>query len=196
MSMAVKPGKSLLYHAIAKMRGDKLITTSMTTEEFMRMFKQTAWEHDLHAEMVRGPFGITEPVDVTARRLLRNEVPDEDRRIVLGTVVRRDLYMATRGAFADEMLDDNIYRVSLFSDGVDVLCLGLESVDSPIGGHYDSPDALPRWVQERLAVLMMTTATPPTVEVVGVGRRVSSHVYWVYAPDRPTGDPSACGSCV
>ena len=79
--------------------------------------------------------------------------------------------------------DDNVYRVVVFHDGVDVMCFGLASVDSHIDGHYDSPDDLPNWVKERLAVLMITTGTPPTTEVVGIGRRISNHVYWVYAPD-------------
>jgi hypothetical protein len=82
-----------------------------------------------------------------------------------------------------EMHDDNIYRVSVFPDGIDVMCFGLGSIDSDISGHYDRTDDLPNWVKERLAVLMITSGIPPTQEVAGVGRRISSHVYWVYAPE-------------
>ena len=78
--------------------------------------------------------------------------------------------------------DDNIYRVSIFPDGVDVVCLGLESVDSCLEGHYDRIDDLPNWVRERLALLNMIPLTLPTQEVEGVGRRISGHVYWVFAP--------------
>ena len=79
--------------------------------------------------------------------------------------------------------DDNIYRVGVFPDGIDIVCFGLESVDSQLEGHYDRVDDLPGWVKERLAVLNMLSITPPTNEVEGVGRRISAHVYWVFAPD-------------
>ena len=78
--------------------------------------------------------------------------------------------------------DDNIYRVSVCPDGVDVVCFGM-GVDTIHDGHYINVDVLPKWVQERLAVLMMMTHTPPTEEVEGVGRRISRDVYWVYKPD-------------
>jgi hypothetical protein len=79
------------------------------------------------------------------------------------------------------MNDDNIYRVSICTDGVDVVCFGL-GIDTVHDGHYINADVLPKWVQERLAVLMMMTYTPPTEEVEGVGRRISRDVYWVYKP--------------
>jgi hypothetical protein len=78
--------------------------------------------------------------------------------------------------------DDSIYRVSVCPDGVDVVCFGM-GVDTIHDGHYINVDVLPKWVQERLAVLMMMTHTPPTEEVEGVGRRISRDVYWVYKPD-------------
>ena len=78
--------------------------------------------------------------------------------------------------------DDCIYRVSVCPDGVDVVCFGM-GVDTIHDGHYINVDVLPKWVQERLAVLMMMTHTPPTEEVEGVGRRISRDVYWVYKPD-------------
>jgi len=84
---------------------------------------------------------------------------------------------------SESMHDDNIYRVSVFPDGIDIICFGLSSIDSDINGHYDRSDDLPNWVKERLAVLMITNGIPPTQEVAGVGRRISSHVYWVYAPE-------------
>jgi hypothetical protein len=78
--------------------------------------------------------------------------------------------------------DDSIYRVSVCPDGVDVVCFGM-GVDTIHDGHYINVDVLPKWVQERLAVLMMMNYTPPTVEVESVGRRISRDVYWVYKPD-------------
>lgn len=128
-----------------------------------------------------------EPPDNTVRKILNGEVLPEDRVGALRAVIRRDTFIATAGmnmSVADNAVhDDNIYRVSVFPDGIDIVCFGLSSIDSGINGHYDRTDDLPEWVKERLAVLMITSGIPPTQEVAGVGRRISSHVYWVYAPE-------------
>lgn len=85
------------------------------------------------------------------------------------------------------MLDDNVYRIRLVVGGIEVICFGLESVDSKLEGHYDGVDDLPDWVKERLAVLMVLDSTPPTGELEGVGRRISEKVFWVYAPTTASG---------
>ena len=128
-----------------------------------------------------------EPPDLTVRRVLSGEIPPPDQEIAVRTVMQQDIRHASAGRLADMVMDkvhdDNIYRVSVFPDGIDIICFGLSSIDSHINGHYDRSDDLPNWVKERLAVLMITSGTPPTQEVAGVGRRISSHVYWVYAPE-------------
>lgn len=136
---------------------------------------------------------MIEPPDKTVRKILSGEIAPEDREAAIAAVIRRDLFMADAGLMRRAYLmnmetetvvhDDNVYRVSVFPDGIDILCFGLSSVDSGIDGHYDKTDDLPNWVKERIAVLMITSGTPPTQEVAGVGRRISSHVYWVYAPE-------------
>lgn len=45
---------------------------------------------------------------------------------------------------------------------------------------YSSVDSLPKWMQNKLAVLMSIDHTKTTEELDGVGRRVSGHVFWVY----------------
>ena len=79
--------------------------------------------------------------------------------------------------------DDNIYRVSIdnTTKQVEVLCIGIDSVDSEAEGMYASVDELPQWVQERIALLMMTDPTPPTKEVEGVGRRIDKYTFWICA---------------
>jgi hypothetical protein len=128
-----------------------------------------------------------EPPDKTVRRILNGEIPPVSRPDALATVMRFDVQHASAGRLPEMVMskvhDDNIYRVSVFPDGIDIICFGLSSIDSDINGHYDRSDDLPNWVKERLAVLMITNGTPPTQEVAGVGRRISSHVYWVYAPE-------------
>lgn len=110
-----------------------------------------------------------------------------ERGIYLEDIIRCDMHLASDREMlmhmqSRVMADDSIYRVSVFPDGVDVVCLGLESVDSCLEGHYDQIDDLPNWVKERLAILNMIPPTTPTQEVEGVGRRISGHVYWVFAP--------------
>ena len=127
-----------------------------------------------------------EPPDKTVRKLLRGEILPEERKGAIMAVMRFDVRHANGGQAlmtSETVHDDNIYRVSVFPDGIDIVCFGLSSIDSDINGHYDRTDDLPEWVKERLAVLMITSSTPPTQEVAGIGRRISSHVYWVYAPE-------------
>jgi hypothetical protein len=128
----------------------------------------------------------SEPPDKTVRKLLSGEILPEDRKGAVMAVMRFDVRHANGGQAlmtSETVHDDNIYRVSVFPDGIDIVCFGLSSIDSDINGHYDRTDDLPNWVKERLAVLMITSGIPPTQEVAGVGRRISSHVYWVYAPE-------------
>ena len=77
--------------------------------------------------------------------------------------------------------DDNVYRVyvSPHTNAVEGSCIGME-VDSTVEGEYDSVDALPLWMQEKVALLMMTSLDKPTSEVEGVGRRIDANVYWVF----------------
>jgi hypothetical protein len=135
------------------------------------------------------PTGKRITPDKMVRKILAGEIHRKELKLVavfdtyqadgyniqmMGPAIRSD----------DGVYDDNVYRVSIFPDGVDVIGFGLFGVDSFFEGHYSRPDDLPEWVKERLAVLMITSATPPTQEVEGVGRRISSHVFWVYAPER------------
>lgn len=76
-----------------------------------------------------------------------------------------------------------IYRINISaSNSISVMCFGFGSVDDDLKHHYDDVDALPEWVQERLAALMMLSFTPPTEVVPGVGKRVSKDVFWVFKP--------------
>lgn len=132
-----------------------------------------------------------EPPDKTARKVILSGLKWPERPMAIKHMQRKDSYIASGGLMhmhdvTDPMHDDNTYRISVFPDGVDVVCFGLESVDSQLEGHYDRIDDLPDWVKERLAVLNMMPPTPPTNSVDGVGRRISAHVYWVFAPSAST----------
>lgn len=126
-----------------------------------------------------------EPVDFTARKIITKVINPEDREGALYAVIQRDTFQAQISWGETEMKihDDRIYRVSIFPGEIDVLCLGLVPSEHSLEGQYSGVDELPLWMQERLAVLMMMSLEPPTVELEGVGRRISSHVYWVFNPE-------------
>ena len=79
--------------------------------------------------------------------------------------------------------DNNIYRVSMGGlPYIDVMCLGDGFVDSLCDGEYYGVDALPDWVKERIAILMLCHTEPPMPTIDGVGRRISENIFWVFAP--------------
>ena len=72
-------------------------------------------------------------------------------------------------------------EINLKTNFVSVDCFEeVNCVDKTILGYYGSPDDLPDWVQNKLAVLMTVDSTPPTQPVEGVGQRISRNVFWVY----------------
>jgi hypothetical protein len=125
-----------------------------------------------------------ETINDAIRYLVTEHVTQDNRLRLLNRVWQVDIRSASYKMLENipVVTDDSIYRVSVCTDGVDVVCFGM-GVDTIHDGHYINVDVLPKWVQERLAVLMMMTYTPPTEEVEGVGRRISHDVYWVYKPD-------------
>jgi len=56
---------------------------------------------------------------------------------------------------------------------------GTNSVDNELESTYDNVQALPKWVQGRIAVLSMTEAVH-NGPVSNVGERASADVYYVY----------------
>lgn len=141
-------------------------------EEYARRIRQTEFREGTR-------------VSDAVRTLVTQPVTQEDRLHVLNRIWQHDIacmsYKMLDG-MQQAPNDDCIYRVSICPDGVDIICFGM-GVDTVHDGHYINADVLPKWVQERLAVLMMMSYAPPTEEVEGVGRRISRDVYWVYKPD-------------
>ena len=77
---------------------------------------------------------------------------------------------------------DTVYRVVINDETklVHVISFGMERVDVSPERVYNSVNDLPEWMQEGIALLMMTSAKPPTNEVDGVGRRIDETTYWLY----------------
>jgi len=78
--------------------------------------------------------------------------------------------------------DTTTYRVTIHptTNKVDIMSFDIGCIYAGALGSYDSINDTPTWVQERIAVLMMTDPTPPTEEVEEVGRRIDKSTYWVY----------------
>jgi hypothetical protein len=84
----------------------------------------------------------------------------------------------------DDTPVDKLYRVQIRDDTntVEVTCIGIDRVDAEAEGIYACVDDLPKWLQERLSVLMVLDWRPPTVSVDNVGRRIDKTTYWVVCP--------------
>lgn len=159
------------------------ITLSATDVAMAKRFNIPLEEYARRVKATKLEGGIR--VSEAIRTLVTQPVTQEDRMRVLNKIWQYDIasmsYKMLDG-IREAPNDDCIYRVSICPDGVDIVCFGM-GVDTVHDGHYINADVLPKWVQERLAVLMMMSYAPPTEEVEGVGRRISRDVYWVYKPD-------------
>jgi len=85
--------------------------------------------------------------------------------------------------------ESDIYRVAIVdSSAVKVeqvgVSVGFDYVEKVDTGWYDNTTQLPEWMQHKLAVLMVCDARPPTPDIPGVGRRISSDIFWVFADKR------------
>jgi len=54
---------------------------------------------------------------------------------------------------------------------------------------YEHSDELPKWVQDKLAVLMLLDHKANNQEVVGVGRRINEDIFWVFKGEQDGDDP-------
>lgn len=146
--------------------------------EFAPLPNAPRFDAPIQVEVPNSPAGLS----VAARRVIARAdltVAEDNIRAVARLVMNYD------GDDGDTPRphDDKIYRVHIQgASTVIVICLGIDRVDSPLEGYYHEVEALPLWVRERLAVLMVTSPKPPTHTVEGVGRRISETVFWVYAP--------------
>ena len=84
--------------------------------------------------------------DAVARYMIAKKVKEPSaRRVYLIQIFESDMHLAAPGVihmYKATSNDDNTYRISIFPDGVDVICLGLESVDSCLEGHRSEEHTL------------------------------------------------------
>lgn len=131
----------------------------------------------------------------------RVTAPEKARRqSTKGIIVRADLEHAVLGSYTRDFATmsmaamkievlrtrwvdkmDSVYRVRVNPNtgSVEVVCLGMNSVDSEAEGIYNDTSLLPDWMQDKLAVLSMMKVDPPQTNIEGVGMRVDQNVFWV-----------------
>lgn len=84
--------------------------------------------------------------------------------------------------YIDKVKKDPIYRIEIHEDTtVHTTCYELlDKFDPALNNFYSGVDELPKWVQDKLAVLMLLDHTKQNEEVENVGRRIQENVFWVF----------------
>jgi hypothetical protein len=91
-----------------------------------------------------------------------------------------------------EMLrEEPVYRISLHDEGhVQTDCYDmLENFAPDLKKYYESVDELPKWVQDRIAVLMLLDHKERNEEIKGIGRRINRNIFWVFKGENDGNDP-------
>jgi hypothetical protein len=94
-------------------------------------------------------------------------------------------------AYIEKAKKEPIYRISLNLDGsVQTTCYEMLDAFSPeLKSFYSSVDEMPKWVQDRIAVLMLLDPSKLNQEVENVGRRISDDIFWVFKGEADGDDP-------
>ena len=93
--------------------------------------------------------------------------------------------------YLEMVKEQPIYRIQINEgNSVETTCYDLlDSFDCDIKKYYETLDELPKWVQDKLAVLMRLDHRKQNEEVKGVGRRINENVYWVFHGEIDGNDP-------
>lgn len=84
--------------------------------------------------------------------------------------------------YVEQVKTKPIYRIAIHEDmTVHVLCYDLIDNFAPeLKNSYETLDDLPKWAQDKVAVLMLLDHTKQNEEVENVGRRISENIFWVF----------------
>ena len=93
--------------------------------------------------------------------------------------------------YVEKVKEEPIYRIEINEDNtVQTTCYEmLDAFDPELKNYYETLDDLPKWVQDKISVLMLLDHTKVNEEVKGVGRRISRNVYWVFNGELDGNDP-------
>jgi len=94
-------------------------------------------------------------------------------------------------SYIERAKKEPIYRICINSDGsAQTTCYEmLDAFDPELKSFYSSVDEMPKWVQDRIAVLMLLDPSKLNQEVENVGRRISSDIFWVFKGEADGDDP-------
>ena len=109
-----------------------------------------------------------------------------------GEMIHEDLSTHGIETFLNMLKEQPIYRVTIHdrTGEVNTDCYDLlENFAPELKMRYDNINALPKWAQEKLAVLMVLDPDKVNNDVVGVGRRISRNIYWLYKENENGNNP-------
>jgi len=78
---------------------------------------------------------------------------------------------------------DNLYYVSIRTDTSHIKITSIDkfSLEKDISGVYMSETDLPDWVRRKLSALSFCDWDKrSTGSIVGVGKRINEHTFWIY----------------
>ena len=93
--------------------------------------------------------------------------------------------------YIEMMKEEPIYRIEIKEDNtVETTCYEmLDAFDPQLKKWYESIDELPKWVQDKIAVLMLLDHTQTNKEIKNIGRRINRTTYWVFTGETNGDDP-------
>jgi hypothetical protein len=91
----------------------------------------------------------------------------------------------------DMITKNPVYRIKIEDDSsVQTDCYDMLDDFAPeLKKFYLSLDELPKWVQDKLAVLMLFDPDKRNEELENIGRRINKNIFWVYKRDNDGGYP-------
>jgi len=88
-------------------------------------------------------------------------------------------------AYMEMMRKEPVYRLDIQDDGsVLTDCYDLlENFNPELKKVYTCIDELPKWVQDKLAVLLLLDYNKNNKDIPNIGRRITKNIFWVYPRD-------------
>jgi hypothetical protein len=88
-------------------------------------------------------------------------------------------------AYIEMMRKEPVYRLNIQDDGsVLTDCYDLlENFNPELKKAYECIDELPKWVQDKLAVLLLLDYNKNNKDIPNIGRRITKNIFWVYTRD-------------
>jgi hypothetical protein len=118
--------------------------------------------------------------DQVMPRLILSDLKDAGAlKVVMTYTDIKDMFMHC----VQSVMDNKTFRLSISDNGlVNAITWGRDS-DTLDHTFSTTTDKLPEWMKRKLATLMLFNPDQRNEEVVGVGRRINSYTFWIYASD-------------